>query len=77
MINPNRLYRGKGIITKTLPEFNTGLNMVYVEVNGHEIYGYNFPRKFKVGEQVNIQAQYSITGERYIIKTINRPRRKV
>ena len=74
MINPNRVHRAKGTVTKIKPQHFNPLNKVWVKVNGHELYAWDQPDKFKVGDLVNVQAQFSIMADAYVIKTIRKPR---
>lgn len=57
MINPSRVHRSRAVITS----ISLGGGNFKVRVpSGYEIQGWDLPSKFKVGETVNIQAQFSI-----------------
>lgn len=71
MVNPNRVHRTRAIITKLgicMSEFKT--------LKGYTVRGFDIDPKFMVGDEVNIQCQFSIVLDQYIVKTVNFPRKR-
>lgn len=71
MINPNRIHRARATVSEI---GHGGMNFKVTLPNGHKVSGWDLPAKFKLGEEVNIQAGYSICLDGYFIKTINKVR---
>ena len=70
MINPNKVHRSRATIT----EINHGAFIATLP-SGHKLKGWDLPSKFNLGEQVNIQSQFSICLDGYYIKTVNKVRK--
>lgn len=68
MINPWKNHKARA----TVSEIPRGLYQTYKVklANGHTVEGYDLPSRFKVGDSVCIQANYSIVAERYMINSI-------
>ena len=71
MINPWKVHRSRAVIKEI-----KGIVFTVQLPNGHRINGYDLPKKFKVGDEVNIQAQFYITSDCYLVKTVNSIRHK-
>jgi hypothetical protein len=70
MINPNRMHRARGIVKYKHPHCpDLGGK---IEVNGHDLQTYVDLSKFQIGQVVNVQAQFSICLDQYIIKTVRK-----
>lgn len=65
MINPNKLHRAKAQIA-----FNGRDKIVLIK--GTPVECFVDLNKFEVGEIVNIQAQYSIMLDQYVIRTVRK-----
>jgi len=74
MINPNRIHRSRAVIIQI---GHGGMNFKVKLPRGHVISGWDLPRKFKVGDEVNIQAGFSICLDGYFVKTVNKIRNRV
>lgn len=76
MINPNRVHRSKAVIVSLYQsKFDTSLTKATVKVaRGHTIEGYVPVKSFSVGQTVNIQAQFSIMSDMYIVRTMRKIR---
>lgn len=72
MINPNRVHRAKGVIKYKHPHCpDLGGK---IEVNGRELQTYVDLSKFELGQTVNVQAQFSIVLDQYVINTVRKTR---
>lgn len=72
MINPNRLHRAKA---KVLSINGSHCGQCHFDVKGRSLFGYFDNPKFKVGDIVNVQCQFSIVSDTYIVMTANKPRK--
>lgn len=73
MINPNKVHTARAVIS----EIPKGLHQTYsvkLEWNGATVRGYDLPKRFKVGDRVSIKADYSITADQYMIRSIRKAR---
>lgn len=74
MINPWRMYRSRAVIIDIpkglYQEFSVKLQ------NGHILKGYDLPAGFKIGETVNIKAQWSVVADRYTVRTVRKIRKR-
>jgi len=73
MINPNRVHRSRATISEI---GHGGMNFKVTLPNGHKVSGWDLSPKFSMGEQVNIQAGFSIMLDGYYIKTVNKVRER-
>lgn len=74
MINPNRVHRARATIIE-LPKSLYGTFKVKLAWNGAIVEGYDLPKGFKVGDVVNIQGQYSIMSQAYMVETVRKIRK--
>ena len=74
MINPDKLIRGKGIVTAISHGSITEVTVKAIKGDSYTLVtGYpKIPKGLSVGDAVNIQVQFSIMSDTYIIKTISR-----
>lgn len=70
MINPNKIHRAKAIVT-AMTQSRSCYN-VRLSSNGALLEGFDLPKNIEIGDLVNIQAQYSIILDTYVVKTINK-----
>lgn len=71
MINPWTEHSARAVVV----EVPKGLYQTYkvrVIATGGIVQGYDLPARFSVGDEVCIKASYSITGERYMIRSIRK-----
>jgi len=73
MINPWRVHRSRATITDIQRD---GRCFTVTTPRGHKIEGWDLPAKFKLGEEVNIQSNFSICLDRYTVKTVNKIRNR-
>lgn len=69
MINPSRVHRARGVIQTKHAFRDLGGTIL---VNGRELTTYQDLSQFEIGQVVNIQANFSIMSDRYIIKTVRK-----
>jgi hypothetical protein len=74
MIDPNRIHRVRNALVLSI---NGSHGRCEFRSKGTVFYGWIDSPKVSVGERVNIQVQYSIAAQAYIVKTANRSRSKV
>lgn len=78
MLDPWKTHRAKGILTEIKPGMYS--TFVVALIKGGSIEGYkewqgkDMIKGLKIGDVVNVQASWSITGDRYLIQSINKPR---
>jgi hypothetical protein len=72
VINPSRVHRAKAVI------YAIGLveSRVQIAKSGAVITAWtsDLPKDAEVGERVNVQANFSITMDGYVCRTVRRPR---
>ncbi len=84
MINPSCMYRAKALVVE-FETLSTGDRIYFVQYLftrggqtklGSVMKTFPIPELFDVGQMVNIQFKFSIALDQYVIKTINKPRKR-
>ena len=70
MINPNRVHRAKALV-ESFTTSRSGFK-VRLTTNGALIEGFDLPKNIETGDLVNIQAQWSIVLDQYIVNSIRK-----
>lgn len=73
MINPNKMYRLKNAKVTLI---NPITERCEFKSKGTTFYGWIKNPKFTLGDRVNLQVQFSICLDSYIVHTANKPRNR-
>lgn len=72
MINPNRTHRIKNALVIMINGHHVG--RCEFKSKGTTFHGWIDKPKFELGDRVNLQVQFSITQDTYIVQTANKPK---